>query len=75
MNFWTTIADPIKYQNFQRLVELTPLSEEAFNFSRSDTGKAVNFFIHMRQSRQGLGTSYCTPTSRTRRGMNENVSA
>lgn len=37
--------------------------------------RAVAFFVKMRQSRQGLGESYCTPTKRTRRGMNENVSA
>lgn len=37
--------------------------------------QAANFFIRYRQSRQGLGKDYATPTRRTRRGMNENVSA
>lgn len=37
--------------------------------------RAVIFFVRMRQSRQGLGRDYCTPTRRTRRGMNEQVSA
>lgn len=36
---------------------------------------ALSYFVTMRQSRQGLGKDYCTPTKRTRRGMNENVSA
>lgn len=37
--------------------------------------RAVQFFVRYRQSRQGLGKDYATPTTRTRRGMNENVSA
>jgi DNA adenine methylase len=37
--------------------------------------RAYKFFIRYRQSRQGLGKDFCTPTGRTRRGMNENVSA
>lgn len=36
---------------------------------------AAQFFVCIRQSRQGLGRDYCTPTSRLRRGMNEQVSA
>lgn len=37
--------------------------------------RAHAFFVVNRQSRQGLGKCFATPTSRTRRGMNENVSA
>ncbi len=37
--------------------------------------RAVWFFIINRQSRQGLGKDFTTPTSRLRRGMNEQVSA
>lgn len=44
-------------------------------FTVDATVQAASFFIKMRMSRQGLGKDYCTPTSRTRRGMNENVSA
>jgi len=36
---------------------------------------AYHFFIRYRMSRQGLGEDFATPTSRTRRGMNENVSS
>ena len=36
---------------------------------------AMKFFIRYRQSRQALGKDYVTPTRRTRRGMNEQVSA
>lgn len=36
---------------------------------------AWRFFIRNRMSRLGLGKDYATPTTRTRRGMNENVSA
>ncbi|TWT31163.1 Modification methylase DpnIIA [Posidoniimonas corsicana] len=37
--------------------------------------RAAAFFVRYRQSRQGLGRDYTTPTKRLRRGMNEQVSA
>ena len=79
-NFWQTLQCPLKYQIFQRYLEAIPLSTVEFKLAlegreAGDVARACDFFVRNRQSRQGLGESYCTPTSRTRRGMNENVSA
>lgn len=78
-NFWKVLA-----QTPDRLIRAlwgTPLSQSEFlealklNHDPDAVKKATAFFIRYRQSRQGLGKDYCTPTTRTRRGMNENVSA
>jgi DNA adenine methylase len=79
-NFWRVLADEADFNRFARFVEATPLSEVEFrNAGGIDHGNpifaAVDFFVRIRQSRQGLGRDYCTPTRRTRRGMNEQVSA
>lgn len=85
VNFWRVIADPRAFAKFRRMAEATPLSEPHYRHaseSRSparidspDPSRAYLFFVRMRQSRQGLGRDYCTPTTRTRRGMNEQTSA
>jgi DNA adenine methylase len=82
MNFWTVLKYPVMFEAFSRAVTSTPLSEAAFQWSiefdpdpLDPVTDALAFFVQMRQSRQGLGKHYCTPTSRTRRRMNENVSA
>lgn len=78
-NFWRVLA-----QTPDRLIRAlwgTPLSQSEFlealrcNHDPDAVKRATAFFIRYRQSRQGLGKDYCTPTTRTRRGMNENVSA
>lgn len=84
-NFWNVLADQDWFLQFERCISATPLSEDlfktevvlhdAFGEWGSEVRQAVGFFIRLRQSRQGLGKDYCTPTRRTRRGMNENVSA
>lgn len=80
-NFWRVLADRELFDDFCRIVHATPLSEAEFAAAKSDApstlavDSAVRFFIRMRMSRQGLGRDYCTPTRRTRRGMNEQVSA
>lgn len=82
-NFWRCLQSEASFAKFQRIIEAVPLSQQEFvdaGWEQTlildpDLGAAVNFFINNRQSRQGLGRDYCTPTSRTRRGMNENVSA
>ena len=79
-NFWNVLSVCNAFKEFKRIVQCIPLSEPEFCRSRGiDHGHsvyaAVDFFIRYRQSRQGLGKDYCTPTTRTRRGMNENVSA
>lgn len=59
----------------------TPLSEHVWSAAKNELAnsdrvrRATAFFIRYRQSRQGLGKDYATPTRRTRRGMNEQVSA
>ena len=59
----------------------TPFSDESFASTSEELNnpdrlrRATAFFIKYRQSRQGLGKDFATPTCRVRRGMNENVSA
>lgn len=81
-NFWTVLKRPDLFEQFQRAVEATPFSDVEFANSTWDTRQpmravpwAVAFFIRNRQSRQGLGRDFATPTNRLRRRMNENVSA
>ena len=85
-NFWFAIRSAEYFPKLQQLLEGTPFSEEewknavnilpALGYRDRDRIQAAwCFFVKFRQSRQGLGKSYATPTSRTRRGMNENVSA
>ena len=78
-NFWVVLQT--RFKEFQSTVEFIPLSQMEFSDSlkpnppQFDMLDAIDFFVRYRQSRQGLGKDYCTPTKRTRRGMNENVSA
>lgn len=78
-DFWSVLA-----QTPERMLrELwgTPLSQRVWDAAEEDLAnsdrvkRATAFFIRYRQSRQGLGKDYTTPTRRTRRGMNEQVSA
>lgn len=85
--FWSTLQNEELFVQFQRLIKATPLSQSEWMHADleeqvpnprakwSIVERAVAFFVRYRQSRQGLGKDFCTPTSRTRRGMNENVSA
>lgn len=86
VNFWRVLGREDAFAAFIRSIECTPFCEEWFHSSSemrcvvtgmefSELQRAVDFFIRNRQSRQGLGKDYATPTKRTRRGMNENVSA
>lgn len=79
IDFWFVLRDTPS--RMLHKLWATPLSqvmfdEAASNLTHDDrVQRATAFFIRNRQSRQGLGKDYCTPTSRLRRGMNENVSA
>lgn len=87
INFWRTLARPTAFEQLRRMLEATPLSQwhfentndESHSLYAKDFGpnatRAYAFFVRARMSRQGLSKDYCTPTSRTRRGMNEQVSA
>lgn len=87
-NFWHVLRVRRLYQRFCWEVTNTPMSQSGFDSARERLqlepqwaaeddriDRAVAFFIRYRQSRQALGKDYATPTSRTRRGMNEQVSA
>lgn len=85
--FWACLRDDDSFEEFVDRVNACPLSEphfkvcaarsglEAIQPSHDIVGAAIAFFVKYRQSRQGLGKDYVTPTSRVRRGMNEQVSA
>jgi DNA adenine methylase len=81
MNFWRTIQTPLLFEQFRRRVEATPFSQvewEAGNFddARDAVDAAVRFFIRVRQSLAGRMDTFASLTkNRTRRGMNEQVSA
>lgn len=78
-NFYACLRDPNKFGALWRILDATPFGDafwsEARNVDVTLVDRAVEFFVKYRQSRQGLGKCYATPTTRTRRGMNENVSA
>ena len=65
-----------------RRLDCTPFSESEFRNATTyreqltPIGNAANFFVRYRQSRQGLGKDFATLSrTRTRRGMNEQVSS
>lgn len=78
-NFWMVLRDTP--DRMLRALWATPLSQDMFENSADfatqpdRVRRATQFFIRCRQSRQGLMQDFATPTSRVRRGMNENVSA
>lgn len=86
-NFWECIRHKETFEQFHDQINSTPFSELEFdkaknllNYEGSDpkfviVKRALAFFTVNKQSRQGIGKSYATPTTRTRRGMNEHVSA
>ena len=82
MNFWEVLQQPFMFNQVVNWLNVTPLSDTIFRDAKSlnisvsnEMQRAYAFFIRYRQSRQALGKDYVTPTRRTRRGMNEQVSA
>jgi DNA adenine methylase len=84
VNFWRTLQDEKAFAEFKRLAEAAPVSEALWKYSRvvrpilavPDARLAFQFFVGCRQSREGKMQAFTTLTkSRTRRGMNEQVSA
>lgn len=90
INFWSVLRDETLFSRFHRHVEAMPFSQEDYKRAASicgvaafnptnDQGKvilAAEFFVHCRQSLSGRMDSFAGITrNRTRRGMNEQVSA
>jgi DNA adenine methylase len=80
-NFWRVLQDKHMFEEFSRIVEAMPLSRAEWNQSHysiyqiSLVNRAVNFFVNARQSRAGDQKAFTSLTrTRTRRGMNGNVS-
>lgn len=81
-NFWQTLQSVDTWANFRRIVEAIPFSEVEFREATaaevfdSDTDRAVAFFVRCRQSLAGRMKPFTGITkTRTRRGMNNEVSA
>lgn len=81
ITFWRVLQSAELFPSFQRRVALTPFAKPVWeNAAKSESDDPVDvaftFFIRYRQSRQGLGRDFATMSrTRTRRGMNEQVSS
>lgn len=86
INFWATLADDELFGRFKRFAEATPFAEqtwrsaseslEADSFDLLPHQRAWAFFVACRQSLAGRMKSFTGVTkTRTRRGMNNEVSA
>lgn len=80
--FWRVLQDADTWTDFCRIVQAVPFSEVEFETAMATTAfgsevdRAVNFFIKCRQSLAGRMKAFASiSTSRTRRKMNEQVSA
>ena len=84
-NFWKVLQDEHQFSMLARRLDGTPFSESEWEdyqdvlAGRSQDPphvRAAAFFVRYRQSRQGLGKDFATLSrNRTRRSMNEQVSA
>ena len=87
MNFWACLANPALFSMLQMRLNATPfaeplfkeaLMERCFSVPERDIARVERarlFFTQSRQSRQGLCKDFATLSkTRTRRGMNEQVS-
>ncbi len=88
INFWRAIADQHIFPVFQKAVSCCPFSSEEWTRMKvlldeewesiqiPQVKRAAAFFIHARQSMAGRGDCFTPLTrTRTRRGMNEQVSS
>lgn len=83
VNFWTVLQSRDMFPEFVRVASLTPVGSPIFQRAKQravqsldPVARAVAFFVIYRQSRQGLGKDFATLSkTRTRRGMNEQVSS
>lgn len=81
---WRVLADTDQFAEFYRVVEATPFSQREWQDSATTLSaddpdpirRAVAFYVRCRQSLAGRGDSFAPlSTGRTRRAMNEQVSA
>lgn len=90
INFWKVLQLPHLFEIFKRHIEAIPFSQKEWQISHNleeclgynelcNDGRvfrAINFFVNCRQSMGGMGKSFAPISkSRTRRGMNEQVSS
>ena len=82
MSFWKVLRDESLFERFKRAVEASPFSEAAFHEAcrpydpSRPLESAVDFFVRNRQSLAGRMRGFAVITkTRTRRGMNNDVSA
>ncbi len=85
IDFWTVLQHDHLFQEFNRLAEMTPFSQDEFETARAfvaapnmntNYGLAWRFFVFCRQSLSGRMKDFASLTrNRTRRGMNEQASA
>jgi DNA adenine methylase len=81
VTFWKVLQSTATFPEFERRMSLTPFAkpvwEESLHVDSVDPiERACAFFVRFRQSRQGLGRDFATMSrTRTRRGMNEQVSS
>jgi DNA adenine methylase len=85
-NFWEVLKSRDLFPELARLASLTPVSEVEYERAALrayiidptlvPVERALRFLVRNRQSRQALETDFVTPVrNRTRRGMQEHVSA
>ncbi len=81
-NFWQVIANDGAFSHFERRITAVPFSQTEWGLAETaerisgPIGRAVAFFVRCRQSLAGRMDSFASITrNRTRRGMNEQVSA
>jgi DNA adenine methylase len=77
-NFWRVLANDAAFGHFRRWVEGMPFSQVEFKTATEDgpISRAATFFVRCRQSLAGRMDAFAGITrNRTRRGMNEQVSA
>lgn len=85
-NFWRVLQNEVDFAEFRRLAEATPFSQIQWDWAKQELAtpetfddppfRAWQFFILCRQSLAGRMRSFAPLSrTRTRRGMNEQVSA
>lgn len=80
INFWKVLQDEQAFARLERILQATPFAEDEFKAAAVPADdpiqRAARFFVRCRQSRGGQFKCFATLIrSRTRRGMQDHVSA